>query len=363
MNTRITSGSLTLIALGTWMLLGCENQKTQTAPTTEPSVATPACKPAVENAPLATVDGKEIAENDLDAKGKGLLTKARSDIFEARRQALDEFLFGYLTGLEAQKKKISKDDLVKQEVDGKIKKVTDRDVKAFYDDFAKRGGGQLPPLDKVADKIKMKLEQDRQRERRVQYFDQLKKEHKVAYLITRPRFELAAGANPPKGNAKASVTIVEFSDFQCPFCKRAEGTIDQVMKEYKGKVKLYFRDFPLSFHPNARPAAIAARCAGEQDKFWQYHEKLFDKQDLGEAQYKKYATELKLDMGKFNACLSSPKNAAAVDKDVEDGSAAGVSGTPAFFINGIMLSGAVPFAEFKEIIDDEIRIARSGNKG
>ncbi|MFH1017843.1 MAG: DsbA family protein [Pseudomonadota bacterium] len=363
MNKGILSGAILIAAMGTWLLTGCQNAKEENAPAAQTAAPVTNCKEAPDTAPLAMIDGKEIGEKDLDGRAKGILTKARAEMYDARKQALDEFVFNHLVGLEAAKAKITKEELTKKELDGKIKKVTDKEIKAFYDDFAKRGGGQLPPLAQVSDKIKMKLEQDRIRERRTQYFDDLKKAHKVAYLITRPRLEVGLGENPVKGNAKASITIVEFSDFQCPFCKRAEVTVDQVMKEYKGKVKLYFRDFPLGFHPNAKPAAIAARCAGEQGKFWEFHGKLFDKQELGDEKYKKYAGELSLNMDKFNACLTSPKIAASVDKDMEAGSDLGVSGTPAFFIDGIMLSGAVPYSEFKEILDDEIRLARAPHKG
>jgi protein-disulfide isomerase len=353
------------MALGALVTVGCENQKRQDLPAAEnASAPMPICKQAPDVAPLAMVDGREIGEKDLDARGKGLLTKARAEVYEARKQALDDFLFGHLAGLEAERKKVVKEQLIKDQVDGKIKKVTDKEVKAFYDDFAKKGGGQLPPMDKVADKIKQKLEQDRSQERRAAYFDELKRQHKVTYLITRPRMEVGIGVNPVKGSEKAPVTIVEFSDFQCPFCKRGETTVDQVMKEYKGKVKLYFRDMPLSFHPNAKPAAMAARCAGEQGKFWEFHGKLFEKQDLGDEKYKEYASALKLKMDQFNQCMSTQKYASAVEKDMNEGGTLGVNGTPAFFINGILLSGAVPFPQFKEIIDDEIKLARaSGGKG
>src|SRR6266481_6439118 len=154
---------------------------------------------------------------------------------------------------------------------------------------------------------------------------------------------------------KAQLTIIEFSDYQCPFCGRAESTVDEVMKHYGNKVRLVYRDFPLPMHPLARPASEAASCANAQGKFWEYHATLFANQTaLGEDQLKVYAKNVGLDAAKFDQCLKDKPFKAAIDKDVADGEKVGVNGTPAFFINGRMLSGALPFDKFKEVIDEEL---------
>ncbi|MBI2573521.1 thioredoxin domain-containing protein [Candidatus Woesearchaeota archaeon] len=167
---------------------------------------------------------------------------------------------------------------------------------------------------------------------------------------------------PIKGNTNAPVTIVEFSDFECPFCgKFFEETYPQLEKEYikTGKVKLVFMDFPLSFHPQAQPAALAAACANEQGKFWEYHDLLFKNQELLSAEnYQKWATDLELDATKFKTCVDSQKYLKEVQKDLTDGQEYGVSGTPAFFINGKLLSGAQPFTAFKAEIDAQLAIAQ-----
>ena len=163
---------------------------------------------------------------------------------------------------------------------------------------------------------------------------------------------------PVKGAKDALVTIVQFSDFQCPFCSRVEPTIDQVMKEYQGKVRVAWRDLPLPFHPNAMPAAIAARAAGEQGKFWEMHDKIFaDQQHLDRETYEKYARELGLNMGKFKAALDAQKGKEAIEADAAAGGKIGARGTPAFFINGKFLSGAQPFEAFKAKIDEELKTA------
>ncbi len=169
------------------------------------------------------------------------------------------------------------------------------------------------------------------------------------------RVQVSIDDDPSIGPSNASITIIEFSDYQCPFCARAEPTIKQVLEKYKDKVLFVYRDFPLSFHQYAQKAAEASECADEQGKFWQYHDKLFENQGALDADsLKKYAKDLGLDTTKFNACLDSGKMAAEVNADFADGQNAGVSGTPAFYINGIELSGAQPFSEFQKIIDKEL---------
>ena len=166
---------------------------------------------------------------------------------------------------------------------------------------------------------------------------------------------LATGGHA-EGAANAPVTMIEFSDFQCPFCGRFfEDAYPQIKKDYidTGKVQLIFRNFPLtSIHPNAQPAAEAAECADEQGKFWQYHDQLFTNQAmLSVENYKQWAKDLGLDTKKFNDCVDTHKYASKVSKDESDGQAAGVDGTPAFFVNGALISGAQPYGAFKAAID------------
>jgi protein-disulfide isomerase len=174
------------------------------------------------------------------------------------------------------------------------------------------------------------------------------------------RFRADIKGAPIKGAKDALVTIVQFSDYQCPFCSRVEPTIAKVMDEYKGKVRVAWRDLPLPFHPNAMPAAIAARAAGEQGKFWEMHDKIFaDQQHMDRPTYEKYATELGLNMGKFKAALDAEKGKELIKADSDAGGKIGARGTPAFFINGKFLSGAQPFEQFKSKIDEELKGAEA----
>ena len=174
--------------------------------------------------------------------------------------------------------------------------------------------------------------------------------------------EVSADDDPVKGDEDAPVTIIEFSDFQCPFCQRFfEQTLPQIKTNYidTGKVNIVYRDFPLdSLHPQARPAAIAAECADEQGKFWEMHDLLFEKQQewsgVGSTLFKQYAKDLGLDSSKFDSCLDSRKYEDEVQSDLDDGVNAGVQGTPGFFINGIPLSGAQPYSVFQAAIEQAL---------
>ncbi|HLD85082.1 MAG TPA: DsbA family protein [archaeon] len=174
--------------------------------------------------------------------------------------------------------------------------------------------------------------------------------------------QVSADDDPVEGQANAKVTIIEFSDFQCPFCERFyTQTLQSIRKDYvdTGKVKVVFRDFPLGFHPNAQKAAEASECADEQGKFWQMHDKLFETQSAwsnldataAAAKFSEYAVAAGASKAQFESCLSSGKYASEVQKDISDGSSYGVSGTPSFFVNGVKLVGAQPYSAFKTAID------------
>lgn len=159
--------------------------------------------------------------------------------------------------------------------------------------------------------------------------------------------------NHIRGDFNAPITLVEFSDFECPFCERHYPTLNQILDEYKGKVRLVYKHFPLGFHPNAQKAAEASECADEQGKFWEYHDKLFENFKLGYSieNFKKWAGDLKLNSEKFDACIDSEKFAQKIQTDYQEGAQKGVNGTPATFVNGQLVSGALPYASFKQIIE------------
>lgn len=174
------------------------------------------------------------------------------------------------------------------------------------------------------------------------------------------RYNIPVGNLPAFGPADAPITIIEFSDFECPFCHKwfAE-TWSLLVKTYPGKLRLYYRDFPLiSIHPNAVPAAIAARCANEQNQFWAFHDKVYSSTAYGNSTYEAYAAAVGIDVTKFKACVAAKTYEKDVNADLEFGSSLGIRGTPTFFINGIPLVGAQPFSAFQKIIDQELAVKK-----
>ena len=204
------------------------------------------------------------------------------------------------------------------------------------------------------------LQQRQQMLEERKFIESLKTKSKIEKFISKlepemPRISVSVGNSPFKGPENAKITIVEFTDFECPFCSRAHETIEQVLKEYEGKIKFVRKDFPLAFHKNAMNAHLAANCAQDQKKYWEYTEKLWTNKDKLEVDnLKAYANELGFNTQEFNTCLDSQKYKSKIETDINEGQKYGVRGTPAFFINGKMLSGARPYGDFKEIIDKEL---------
>jgi protein-disulfide isomerase len=175
------------------------------------------------------------------------------------------------------------------------------------------------------------------------------------------RMEVNVEGLPSKGPANAPITILEISDFECPFCTRGWATMDQILQAYPGKIRLTFRNFPLQFHQNARPAAEAALSAGDQGKFWEMYDKIFSSQASNRVDRQNlinYAKELKLDMKKFTKCLDEQCHREQIDRDIQESMKLGVNGTPCFFINGKRLVGAQPYEIFKQMIDEELAKAK-----
>jgi protein-disulfide isomerase len=303
---------------------------------------------------VATVGDRTITRTELEDHVRAKLIEIEGERYDALHEGLEEMIADELVKLEAKARGITPEQLEKQEVTDKAKAPTDAEIQKVYDENKAQLGAQT--LDQVKPRIVEYLKDQGAEERKAAFIDELKKKYKTTVALRPPVVEVATAGRPERGGGpKAPVTIVEFSDYQCPFCKRAEAVVDEVMKTYGDKIRLVYRDFPLPFHPNARPASEAANCANAQGKFWDYHAKLFANQSaLSEDNLKTYAKDVGLDSAKFDQCLAQKPYKGAIDKDIEDGTKAGVNGTPAFFVNGRVLSGAQPFDKFKEVIDDEL---------
>lgn len=303
---------------------------------------------------LAKIGNKVFTRAEIEARIKPKLIEIEAQRYEAMREGLDEAVAEELFKLEATARKITPEQLEKDEIAAKVPTPADADIQKVYDENKEELQGQT--LEQVKPQIVEYLKGEKEQVRRAAFIDELKKKYKSTDSFKAPTVQVATAGRPERGGgAKAPVTIVEFSDYQCPFCKRGEDSVQKVFETYGDKVRIVFRDYPLPFHPQARPAAEAANCANDQGKFWEYNKKLFANQSaLAETDLKTYAKDLGLDTAKFDECFAKKTHSAAIDKDIADGATVGVNGTPAFFINGRSLSGAQPFDKFKEVIDDEL---------
>lgn len=299
----------------------------------------------------ATVGDRKISIAEVEAQVKPQLLELDRQRYELLSGKLDEMIQLDLFEREAKARGVSAEELFKTEVEAKVTPPTDEEIQEVYDQYQSQINGTF---DQVKGQLGDYIRAQRAGEIQGKLLEGLREKFPVQVSLMPPLVEVGTGDRPIKGKADAPITIISFSDYECPFCIRAEETIAEVLSAYGDKVRFVHRDFPLSFHANAHGAAQAAHCAQEQGKFWEMHAKLFGAPDLSATGLKAIAKEVGADSEKFDACLDSGKFKDAVDKDMADGAAAGVEGTPAFFINGRMLSGALPFAEFKKVIDAEL---------
>ncbi len=325
------------------------------APSTDPA-ATPAAAPAGAEGSevVGRVAGTEITLAEVDAKAGAALMQARQGLFDARQAALEGLIADRLLDAEAAKRGMDRDAFLVAEVDAKLPPVDPAEVMRLYESNKARMGD--PPFEEVKPRIEAFLGQQGKGTRMAALLAELKAAGDAQMLLDPPRTALTVPADAPaSGSASAPVQIVEWSDFQCPYCTRGAETITQVKAKYGDKVNVVFRHFPLDFHAEARKAAEASICAQEQGKFWEYHDVLFrNQQALAVPALQAYATELGLDAAVFTECLGSGKHAPKVQADFEAGQAVGVTGTPGFFVNGRFLGGALPIDAFSEIIDQEL---------
>jgi protein-disulfide isomerase len=306
---------------------------------------------------VATIDGRAITARDIDNEITSQLgqlsQKYQSEEFELRKQALDDMLVMRLVDAEAKKEGTTVDAWTKKYVEASTPEASEADAKKFFDENTAKMGGRS--FDQEKSHIVAFLTHRKRQETASKIFDDLKSKAKVEILLEEPVVEVNA-VGPSLGHPNAPVTIVEFSDFQCPFCSKVEPTIKRVMADYPGKVRFVFRDFPLSFHDRAEKASEASHCAEEQERYWPMHDALFANQDkLDVDGLKKLAAGVPgMDQVKFDKCLDSGEMKDEVASNERAGEAAGVSGTPRFFVNGHPLDGVQPYDEFKRMIDREL---------
>jgi protein-disulfide isomerase len=314
----------------------------------------------VDGAKIAEVNDRAILASDLQKYAGRELSAQRDNLYKLEKQKLEEYITAFLLTQEAKKRRVSVEAVLDQEVNSKILPVGDDEIGVFY----KLNKARIAvDLDKAREQIRGYLHNQKIQAQKALFLKSLRSNAKVVTYLKPPpifRAELSIAGEPFKGSEKARVTIVKFEDFHCPFCKQAQPTFNELLSRYNGQVRLVHKDLPLeSLHPQARQAAEAARCAYEQGKFWEYHDKLYANSPKASADdLKSYGKEVGLNVDSFDRCFASGKYKAVVQKDLNEGAQLGLTGTPTFFINGREISGNLPLKAFEAIIDEELVTAK-----
>ncbi len=311
---------------------------------------------------LAMVDGVDVTRTEVFERAAGALDELasaspRPDTYDRDRleilwNALDAIVDERMIALEAASLNVSTDELLYIEIESNVYPPSDAEVDAFY----RANQDQIPlPLEEARPQVREFMIDQSRRNFRNSMIRRYEEKYAVRTFLDPLRTEVATAGYPSRGPADAPVTILEFGDFQCPFCGSLHPTLERVRQIYPDTVRIVFRNFPLrNIHPQAQKAAEAALCAGDQGRFWDYHDSLFENQSMLDVDaLKARARDMDLNAAAFDTCLDLGAKAAAVQRDVDDGRAAGATGTPTLFINGRFMSGPSPRA-IQNVIEDEL---------
>jgi protein-disulfide isomerase len=307
----------------------------------------------------AQLNGETIPLSDVDAWIKEQLFAEKSDgrdptaLYLLRLKALDSIIHQRLLEKEAAPLAISTEELIRQETERRVT-IGDEELLAFYEENKERMGEVS--FEEMKPRIQSYLQRQRGMTAAQEYVEELRSQAAVEVPLDTERIEVEA-RGPSLGPDEAPVTIIEFSDYRCGFCRKVESTLQRLLERYPSEVRLIPRHFPLN--QISRGAAEAAACANDQGRFWEYHRGLFAAGGkLDTESLEQRAGDAELDLEAFRTCVGERRFKADVEADLADGRRAGVSGTPAFFVNGIRIKGARPFEDFVVIIEQELR--RSG---
>jgi len=306
---------------------------------------------------VSVIKGEKITRAQLHEQESAMLLQARYDFYKAEQKALDELIARRLLEEEAASQHLSVDELLKREVDSKVKDLTEEQLHTVYDVIAPKES-----FEAVRGKIQESVRAQRVQRARVAYIDSLREKANVLVLLAPPSADFAVGDAARLGPASAPVQLVEFADFECPFCIKVHPELQKLKAEFGDRISLVYKDFPLPMHAHAQKAAEAARCAGAQGKFWQYHDRLFASKQIDVPQLKQLAADLGLDVPKFDTCLDSGQQAAAVQKDAAEAQKIGLSATPSFFLNGHFFTGALQYEDLRRMVLHELSAEQAKDK-
>ena len=303
---------------------------------------------------VAEVSGHKLTTEDLQQKESGKLLQARYSFYLSQRKALEDLIDDQLLANAAQAQGLTVDQLLEKEVYKQVKDPTEDQLRVYYE-----GVETTESYEAVRTQVLEHIREIRRKKAKAAYIDSLRKEANISVMLMSPEMSVDTTGAYVRGSRDAEVVVVEFADYECPYCVQVNPHLQQLKKDYGDKVAEVFKDFPLPMHHKAQKAAEAARCAGEQGKFWEYHDVLFSSGGaLGVQQLKMDARALKLDGERFDQCLDNGEMAAAVKKDFEEGKSMGLTGTPSFFVNGHFFSGGVDYGPLKQMVEQQFAVNR-----
>jgi protein-disulfide isomerase len=313
-------------------------------------------KPAETDPVVAIVDGTPIHESELGLRTQ--LLQLDQQAYELRQRALQHVISERLLEKAAKAQNLTVEEFLKQRVDSQVPEPSPQEVEGFYWGIKDKLNR---PLDEVREQVARRLKALKTQQARQDFMEKLRKQASVEIFLEPPRVQAEVPDAPRRGPATAPVTITEFADYQCPYCRNVEPVVEELMEKYGDQVSLVYVDLPLTnLHAEAEPAALAAQCARDQGKFWEYHDALFKAARLDSNTFAEIAKSLGLDLGQFQKCQEEGKYRDRINAEVEQARSLGISSTPTFLINGVLLSGAQPLEAFTRIIGDELERANQG---
>jgi len=302
---------------------------------------------------VAVVDGTKITLADFERSRPQALFQARNTYADAEKKAIDAYMDDYLLERQAKKENVSVAQLLELHVNSKIAKdPSDEALKVYYE-----GLDTTESFESMRDKIKDHLRERRVGKAKDEYVQSLRKQASISITIAPPRTSVSTADARLRGVANAPLTLVEYADYECPYCQQIAPDLAKIEADFKGKIAFVYKDFPLPMHPHAQKAAEAAQCAGAQNKYWEYHDALLSSKQLEIPQLKAAASAIGLDTGAFDKCLDSGQAVGEVKKNFNEGMDLGITGTPSFVINGRFISGSMPYEQLRQILDEELKSA------
>jgi len=301
---------------------------------------------------VVEINGKKVTLGEFEQKHPLALFQARNTFFETQRKAVVAYVDEYLLEEQAKRENLTVEQLWEKHVTSRIAKdPSEEALRVYYE-----GVDTKETFEAVRDRIVDSIRQRRLAVAKDAFMKSLRDNAKVSYHVAPPRVEMSMKDTPVRGATDARVTLVEFADYECPYCQQIQPALDRLEAEFKGKVAFAYKDMPLPMHPNAPKAAEASHCAEAQGKYWEYHDLLAKNKQLGLPALKEAARTLKLNAEAFDKCLDSGEKAGIVAAHSKEAAALGVQGTPTFLVNGRFINGTPDYDQLRAMLEEELGV-------